>query len=137
MIVYILGLGSPTHPASPKGWEYWCSTYVWGRFFGLEFLSFGPLFGHQYSHCWIDFKGILDPYMRSKGIDYFENSRRATYTQQTYARYNPDRFRDYGDSDLGASRRAMGPPIRFSRWIGKSAGSSPTAHAGRPWTGPR
>jgi hypothetical protein len=43
------------------------------------------LFTHQLSHVWIDFRGIQDSFMRGKGIDYFENSRRATYIQQQYA----------------------------------------------------
>jgi hypothetical protein len=59
------------------------------------------LFGHQYSHAWIDFRGIKDAYMRGKGIDYFENSRRATYAQHEYARTNPGRWIDYSDSIWG------------------------------------
>ena len=79
MLVYILALGSPTHPVEDEAWEAWTQTYKdhWGTFSGQEYLSFGPLFGHQYSHVWIDFRGIQDEYMREKGIDYFENSRRA------------------------------------------------------------
>ena len=49
-----------------------------GSFYGQPHVEFAPLFGHQYSHVWIDFRGIQDAYMRGKGIDYFENSRRAT-----------------------------------------------------------
>ena len=56
----------------------------------------GPLFTHQLSHVWIDFRGIQDAFMRDKGIDYFENSRRATYVQQQYAIANPLRFKAYG-----------------------------------------
>ena len=47
------------------------------------------MFGHQYSHVWIDFRGIQDAFMREKGIDYFENSRRAAYAQRDYATENP------------------------------------------------
>jgi len=101
MILYILALGSPTHPASPKGWDFWTSRYVWDKYAGLEIVNFGPLFGHQYSHCWIDFRGIKDRYMREKGIDYFENSRRATYTHQAYAQLNPGQWRGYSDSIWG------------------------------------
>jgi len=101
MILYILALGSPTHPAPPSGWEYWLSRYVWGIHYGLEFVNFGPLFGHQYSHCWIDFRGIQDRYMREKGIDYFENSRRATYTHRGYAMQNPDGWRGYDSTCWG------------------------------------
>ncbi len=103
MIMYILALGSPTHPVEPRVWDYWTSTYVWARYFGSEFLSFGPLFGHQYSHCWIDYRGIRDAYMREKGIDYFENSRRATYSQQGYGGENPAGFKDYSASIWGVT----------------------------------
>lgn len=103
MIMYILGLGSPTHPVQPRVWDYWTSTYVWAQYYGREFISFGPLFGHQFSHCWIDFRGIQDAYMRSKGIDYFENSRRATLSQQSYAADNPKEFRGYSDRIWGIS----------------------------------
>lgn len=101
MILYILALGSPTHALPERVWQTWTTPYVWAEYYGLEFVSFGPLFGHQYSHCWIDFRGIQDEYMRSRGIDYFENSRRATYTQQAYAQENPQHYRDYGENIWG------------------------------------
>jgi hypothetical protein len=101
MIMYILALGSPTYPVPSSVWEYWSSTYVWAEYYGREFVSFGPLFGHQYSHCWIDFRGIQDSYMKEKGIDYFENSRRATYSQRAYAMENPFTFRGYSDTIWG------------------------------------
>lgn len=56
---------------------------------------------HQYSHAWIDFRGIRDRFMREKHCDYFENSRRATYVQREYALRNPNRFRDYGENCWG------------------------------------
>jgi hypothetical protein len=101
MIMYVLGFGSPTFPASPRGWEHWTAHYQWGKYYGLEFVNFGPLFGHQYSHCWIDFRGIQDVYMRHKGIDYFENSRRATYAQYAYAQQNPTHWRGYSATTWG------------------------------------
>ncbi|MDZ7288547.1 MAG: Tat pathway signal protein [candidate division KSB1 bacterium] len=101
MILYILALGSPTHPVPENVWQTWTKPYVWAEYYGLEFVSFGPLFGHQYSHCWIDFRGIRDDYMRRKGLDYFENSRRATLSQQRYARENPRAYRDYGENIWG------------------------------------
>jgi hypothetical protein len=101
MIMYILALGSPTHPVPPSAWQFWTSTYVWSEYYGRTFVNFGPLFGHQYSHCWIDFRGIQDAYMRGKDIDYFENSRQATYTHRAYARENPGGWRDYSDSIWG------------------------------------
>jgi len=56
---------------------------------------------HQYTHAWIDFRGIKDDYMNGKGIDYFENSRRATYAHQEYGRLNPNRWIDYSDTIWG------------------------------------
>ncbi len=96
MIMYIIALGSPTHPVPATVWTAWISEsppnppgYVWATQYGLTYVLFPPLFGHQYSHCWIDFRGIADAYMRIKGIDYFENSRRATLAQKRYATANP------------------------------------------------
>jgi hypothetical protein len=101
MILYVLALGSPTHPIDPAAWEGFTSTYKWGSFYGQEHVNFAPLFGHQYSHMWIDFRGIRDAYMRSRGIDYFENARRATLSQRAYAIDNPGRFRGYGENVWG------------------------------------
>ncbi len=101
MILYILGLGSPTYPLSSEAWNEYTKTYKWGTFYGYEHVNFAPLFGHQYSHVWIDFRGIRDAYMREKGIDYFENSRRATYAQREYAKANPAEYRGYGENMWG------------------------------------
>jgi hypothetical protein len=101
MILYVLALGSPTHAISPTAWTGWTSTYQWQTFYNQAHVNFAPLFGHQYSQIWIDFRGIQDPYMRGRGIDYFENSRRATLTQRSYAIDNPSKFRDYGAMTWG------------------------------------
>ena len=103
MILYLLGLGSPTHPLPSNAWSAWTSTYGsdWTTYYGYTFLTFPPLFGHQYSHVWVDFRGIQDAYMRSKGIDYFENSRRATLAQRNYTIANPLKFVGYGPDGWG------------------------------------
>jgi hypothetical protein len=97
MILYLLALGSPTHPIEPKAWEAWTGTYVWDVDHGPPMLAFGPLFGHQYSHSWIDFRGIQDPYMRARGSDYFVNSTRATYANRAYCIANPGGWSGYGE----------------------------------------
>ncbi|HSN69508.1 MAG TPA: glucoamylase family protein [Thermoanaerobaculia bacterium] len=107
-ILYILALGSPTHPVTKASWEAWTSTYQWRSFYGYEHVNFGPLFGHQYSHIWIDFRGIKDDYFRAKGIDFFENSRRAVYSQQAYAIDNPGAWRGYG-ADIWGLTACDGP----------------------------
>jgi hypothetical protein len=101
MIVIVLALGSPTHPVDADAWGEYTKTYRWGTFYGQEHLLFAPLFGHQYSQVWIDFRGIQDAFMRGHGLDYFENSRRATLAQHAYAVANPNAYRDYGDRVWG------------------------------------
>ncbi len=101
MLIYALALGSPTHPIDPAAWTAWTSGYKWDRFQGQEYVMFAPLFGHQYSHVWLDFRGIQDAYMRGRGIDYFENSRRATLAHRAYATANPNGWRGYADSVWG------------------------------------
>jgi hypothetical protein len=97
MLVYILALGSPTHPVGPQAWAAWLSTnhLTWGTFQGQTFLNFAPLFGHQYSHAWIDFRGIRDAWSREHDLDYFENSRRAVIAQRNYAMANPGQWTGY------------------------------------------
>lgn len=89
MVLLIMAMGSPTHPIDSTAWDTWCETYSWDTFHGEPHVQFDPLFGHQYSHVWIDFRGIQDDYMRQKGIDYFENSRRATLSNRNYCIANP------------------------------------------------
>jgi hypothetical protein len=98
MLVYVLALGSPTHPLGPESWQGWAAGLpkAWGSQEGHQLVGFAPLFGHQYSHVWIDFRGIRDAFMREKQLDYFENTRRATLAQHAYAQRNPLQWRGYG-----------------------------------------
>ena len=100
-ILYVLGLASPTHPLSSDSFEAWTATYQWENIYDTEILYAGPLFIHHFSQAWIDFKGIRDRFMREKGSDYFENSRRTTYVQREYARRNPHGFEGYGKDCWG------------------------------------
>jgi hypothetical protein len=108
MVLNVLALGSPTFPVGPEVWAAWTSRYHWEDFHGQPHVNFAPLFGHQYSHIWIDFRGIHDVYMRRRGIDYFENSRRATLSQQAYAVRNPNGWRGY-DANLWGLTAVDGP----------------------------
>lgn len=103
MIVYLLALGAPEHALGPDAWQAWTERYdeFWGNYYNQEFLMFSPSFGHQYSHIWVDFRGIRDAYMRERGLDYFENSRRAAYAQYAYAEENPLGWKGYGDGVWG------------------------------------
>lgn len=104
MLVYVLALGSPTHPVGKDAWDQgWAANLEkdWGTYYGQEHLQFEPLFGHQYSHVWVDFRGIHDVFMAGKGIDYFENSRRATLSQRAYGVDNPNKWTGYSGDIWG------------------------------------
>lgn len=110
MLLYILAIGSPTRPLPPSTWGALTERFQasWTSDYGEPHLHFAPLFGHQYSHVWIDFRGIHDPYIASKGIDYFENSRRAVRSQRDYAIANPEGWVDYG-ADVWGLTACDGP----------------------------
>ncbi len=101
MILVLIAMGSPTHPLAPDAWEQWCKPYFWDEYKGQQMVNFGPLFGHQYSHCWVDFRGIRDRYMREKNCDYFENTRRATLANRQYCIDNPMGWEGYGPNIWG------------------------------------
>ncbi len=112
LLMYILALGSPTHPLPQGAYQAWCSSYEWKRCYDIDYLYAGPLFIHQLSHIWIDFRGIQDSFMRDKDIDYFENSRRATLIHQRYAIDNPLGFTGYGEHCWGiTASEGPGPSV--------------------------
>jgi hypothetical protein len=110
MFVFILGLGSPTHPVAAGSWDAWTEPYprFWRGAGETRHLAFAPLFGHQYSHVWIDFRGIRDAAMREAGLDYFENSRRATWANRAYCAANPMGWEGYS-KDLWGLTACDGP----------------------------
>ena len=65
LLLYLLGLGSPTHPLPAESYAAYTSTYQWKSIYGWELLYSGPLFTHQLSHMWVDFRGIRDAFMRA------------------------------------------------------------------------
>ena len=142
LILYILGLGSPTYPLPENSYSAWTSTYEWINSYEYEYLYAGPLFTHQLSHIWIDFRGIQDAFMHSKGIDYFENSRRATYVQQRYAIDNPNGFSGYSRNCWGITASdgpgprtlsAEGKKHRYFDYKGRGVPYGPDDGTIAPW----
>jgi hypothetical protein len=142
LILYVLGLASPTFPLPPESYKAWTKTYKWKKFYGHEFLYAGPLFIHHLSHMWIDFRGIQDEYMTGKAINYFENSRRAIYAQQAYAMRNPKKRAGYGRFSWGitasdgpgpAIRQINGRKVRFYSYIARSFPFGPDDGTLAPW----
>ena len=114
LILYVLALGSSTHSVPPESYAAWVSTYVWQTVEGIDCLHAGPLFIHQMSHEWIDFRGLQDDFMRAHNSDYFENSAQATRIQQRYAVRNPQGFKGYGECCWGITA-SDGPGSRKTR----------------------
>jgi hypothetical protein len=142
LLLYVMGLGSPTYPLPPESYAAWTSSYEWKKLYDLEFVYAGPLFIHQYSHMWIDFRGIQDAYMRDHGLDYFENSRRATLIQQQYAIANPMEFEGYGqhfwgltasDGPAWTRRKVHGIERTFYDYIARGAPYGPDDGTVAPW----
>ncbi|WP_404547207.1 glucoamylase family protein [Dyella jejuensis] len=111
LVMQVLALASPTHPASASSYDAWSSTFAWKNAYDIDYLYSAPLFTHQLSHVWLDLRGIQDRFMRSHGIDYFENSRRATHVQHRYAIDNPMGFRGYGEHGWGITASDGPGPI--------------------------
>ncbi len=142
LILYILGLGSPTYPLPPTSYEAWFQTYRWEKLYGYELLYAGPLFIHQLSHLWIDFRGIQDAPMRERGIDYFENSRRATLVQRAYAIDNPHGYAGYGENCWGITAsdgpgpktcRVSGVERQFYDYLARGVPFGPDDGTIAPW----
>jgi|HubBroStandDraft_5_1064220.scaffolds.fasta_scaffold08377_3 hypothetical protein len=78
-VLYVLAIGSPTHPIPPESWYAWSRPfYQYGNY---QFISGGPLFTHQYSHAWIDFRSRRDQGF----LDFFLNSVNATRANRQYS----------------------------------------------------
>ena len=142
LLLYVLALGSPTHPPVGESYPAWSASYEWKKIYDIEFLYAGPLFIHQLSHLWLDLRGIQDDFMRKKGIDYFENSRRATLVQQQYAIRNPHHFAHYGEYCWGitasdgpgpATLRVDGIERVFFDYLARGAPYGPDDGTIAPW----
>ncbi|MBA2705133.1 MAG: hypothetical protein H0U60_14945 [Blastocatellia bacterium] len=107
-ILYLLAIGSPTHPISPASWyALWRDRY---RYEGhAYFTTVGvPLFMHQYAHAWIDYRNRRES--RGDGIDYFENSIEATLAHRAFCINLSHEFPAFGPNMWGitASDSAKG-----------------------------
>jgi len=142
LLLYVLGLGSPTHPLPAESYRAWASTYEWKTVYGTQCLYAGPLFTHQLSHVWIDLRGIQDAFMREHGIDYFENSRRATFVQQQHGIRNPGGFAHYSELCWGITAsegpgettlKIDGIERRFFGYLARAVPNGPDDGTIAPW----
>lgn len=97
MMIYLLAIGSPKHPVSPDAWNAWTRPKI--SFQGIEYISGNdPLFTHQYSHAWYDFRKKRDAY-----TNYFDNSVKATKAHKLFCLSLRDEFPDYSENLWGIS----------------------------------
>ena len=111
MMIYLLGLGSATYPLPKESWDSWMRPQF--DFYGLHYIgAHAPLFVHQFSHAWFDFRGKTDAY-----ANYFENSVTATKAHKLWCLELSKQFPDYAEDFWGVS-------------------SSDSAHGYTAWGGP-
>jgi len=142
LLLHVLALGSPTHPLPPESYQAYMATCMWKKVYGYEHYFAGPLFIHQYSHLFLDLRGIQDRHLGRFGIDYFENSRRATLVQREYAIQNPLQFEGYGPDCWGLTAcDGPGPAIMklngvvrtFYEYVARGAPYGPDDGTIAPW----
>jgi hypothetical protein len=97
MMMYLLGMGSSAHPLKPDTWNAWKRLIF--EYDGLRYIgSFAPLFVHQFSQAWFDFRGRRDKY-----ADYFQNSIVATQVHRAFCIELARQFPDYSEDLWGIS----------------------------------
>ena len=112
MAMYLLGIGSPTHPLPAECWHAWRREPV-GSYAGKTFIMYPPLFVHQYAHAFVDFRGLSDDY-----CDYWQNSVFATLMQRQMCMDLRAKFPAYGENLWGIT-------------------ASSSAHGYHAWGGPQ
>jgi len=117
MMIYLLAIGSPTHPVDASSWNAWTRPKITYR--GIEYISGNdPIFTHQYSHAWFDFRNKRDAY-----ANYFENSVKATKAHKLFCLSLHDRFPDYSENLWGIS--ASDYVKGYTAWGGPNAEGGP------------
>jgi hypothetical protein len=121
LFVQVLALGAPVHQVPASIWPASTAPYpnFWRGSGPTRRLAFAPLFGQQFSHIWIDFRGIRDAPMRAAGLDYFENARRETYANRAYCIANPMHWDGYA-ADVWGLSACDGPGNFLLRYRGET-----------------
>ena len=108
MMIYLLAIGSTTHPVAPSAWNAFSRPTI--EYAGYKYISGNdPIFTHQYSQAWFDFRGKHDKY-----TNYFENSVKATHAHKAFCLSMPKWYsEDYwgiSASDYQGGYTAWGGP---------------------------
>jgi len=117
MMIYLLAIGSPTHPIDASSWDAWTRAKI--SYQGIEYISGNdPIFTHQYSQAWFDFRNKRDAY-----ANYFENSVKATKAHKLFCLSLRDRFPSYSEDLWGIS--ASDYVKGYTAWGGPNARGGP------------
>ena len=117
MMIYLLGIGSPTKPVSAETWKAWTRPKI--TYQGLTYISGNdPIFTHQYSHAWYDLRNKKDAY-----ANYFENSVTATKAHKLFCLSLKPKFSDYSEDLWGIS--ASDYVKGYTAWGGPSDKGEP------------
>jgi hypothetical protein len=110
MMMYLLAIGAPANNIDPSSWNAFSRPMM--EFDGYRWISGpDPLFVHQYSHAWFDFRNVRDQY-----ANYFQNSAIATYTHKLFCQSLRWRFPDYDDNTWGIT--ASDSRLGYQAWGG-------------------
>lgn len=130
LFLYIIASGMDMQHAK-EAWATWLKSYQWREPYpGLGHVVFPALFAHQYSMLFLDMRGWIDQYMKSKNSDYFENSRRATYAQWNFAKENPNGWKGYDSLSWGWTA-SDGPGEKYNTDSMKFLGYAARGNAGK------
>ncbi len=106
-ILYLLAIGSRLHSITPQSWRGWRRDWI--EYAGYSYMSGAPpLFIHQYSHAWIDYRGLREKALPN--INYYENSIAATRAHRAFCLDLAKEFPGYTENIWGitASDSAKG-----------------------------
>jgi len=99
-ILYLLAIGSRLHPITPGSWRGWRRDWI--RYAGYSYMSGAPpLFIHQYSHAWVDYRGLREKSLPN--TNYFENSIAATRAHRAFCIDLAKEFPGYTENIWGIS----------------------------------
>ena len=113
MMLYQLAIGSPSRPVSPETWHAWTRPKI--NYMGIEYISGNdPLFTHQYSQAWFDFRNKRDDY-----ADFFENSVKATKAHKRFCQSLKGGLPDYSEDLWGIT--ASDSAVGYTAWGGPPA----------------
>lgn len=126
VLVSLLAVGSPTHPVDPEAFYKW-TRYIGPYEDGEDFVYswHGALFSYQYAHVWFDFRDIVD----RDGINWFDNSRKATLANRQFCIDHRDEYKTYGPNTWGVT--SMDRPEAYTMHYGTPpTGSGEALHDG-------